>query len=485
MAENSEGMLLAQPWTVGNIPDVYFKGGIDKLGKLLVVSRGTTKWMHYLQHMIGMKATRVDTFEPKNHEINELRYYITPVEDSSTTNAANTQLKVTNYDGLATVKPNDVLVVSNLWYEPSNTTHYSNTFGLNGGEYYIQNESVYVLSIDANDAAGTGYTYINLRRGYNSEFAGSGWNNTTAALHAAPSGPPAILSGTKVFRAGNAFAHGTGYPTGEFAMPSVNGNYLQEMKWALEITMEAELEKTFLDDAGYTPMSLQTMLKTAQFMKDYEKWFFTSPKTKTSSAYGNPLYTSGGLLAHLKKDVDHVIDYTRGGQVQTINYMDINTMGDTVFKVGGGTTKTMVCGNSLLTRLQNSFYNKFLFMDAEKSNAFNIPVGKLITGSGELNIVSTYTLDEFGFTDKAMIIDFSAPTIEKTVFNGVQKLANGSTVNADFDLYVEDNIQLPGEKVHKKGMMTIGGFQFRGATYHSVVTGFPTAVAKYSTESAI
>ena len=71
MADNTEGMLLAQPWTVGNIPSVYFKGGIDKLGKLLVVSRGTTKWMHYLQHMIGMKATRVDTFEPKNHEINE------------------------------------------------------------------------------------------------------------------------------------------------------------------------------------------------------------------------------------------------------------------------------------------------------------------------------------------------------------------------------------------------------------------------------
>lgn len=482
MATNTEGALIAQPWTVGNIPDVYLKKDMDKIGKLLVITRGTTKWLHYLQHIIGMKAARVNTFEPNIHEINEFRYYVTPVEDSSSTDSSNTKIKVSNYDGLPTVKPNDILVISNIWYEPNNTTPYSSALGKVGNEYYLQNESVYVLNVDGFDAAGTGYTYITVRRGYNSTFAGTG--HATAALAAAPSGPPPILSGTKIFRAGNAYAHGTGYPTGEFAMPTVSGNYLQEMKWAIEMTMEAELEKTFLTDAGYTPMSLQSMLKTQQMMKDYEKWFFTSPKTKTPDAKGNPLYTSGGFLAHMKKDADHILDYTRGGAVTTINYMDINTIGDEAFKVGGGTSKNFVCGNSLLTRLQNSFYNKFLFMNEEISKSFGIPVGRMVVGSGEFTVVPTFTLDEMEFKDTALIVDLSAPTIEKTVFNGLTTLTTGHTVKADFDLYVEDNIQLPGEKVHKKGMMTIQGFQFRGATYHSMITGFPQQVAKYSIESA-
>lgn len=485
MALNTEGGLITNPYAIGNIPDVYFKYDMDKLGKIIVLTRGTTRFLQYLQHKIGLKSKRVETFAPRIQDIQELYHFIVPYEASDTTLAGNRKIKVDNKYGKATVKQNDLLVVSDVYFEPLNTTEYSTAAGKVGAEYYLKNEVVFVTGVDENDAAGSGYTYIYLHRGWSSEYAYPSYSNTTAALNASATAPPALTTSMKLFKMGNAFAHGTGFPAGEFAQPYVDGNYLQEMKWAIEVVTEQELERTWLNDSGYTPVSLQTMLKSKQMMHDYEKWLLFSHKTVSFDSRGNPLYTSMGMVPYLANDGDHIIDYSNGGAVQTINYMDINSMGDSIFALGGGTTKTGIFGSTLLTRFQNSFFNKFLFTSEDMSKDFNIPVFKLQTAAGELELVSTYGMNELGWTDKMLVWDFSVPSIEKTVFSGKTVISGGKTVQGDFDLYVMDNIQLPGEMIHKKGFLTIGGFQMRAQPYHGVVTNFPTAVAKYTTETAL
>ena len=485
MALNDEGKLIGGTYTYGNIPDVYFKYDMDKIGKLIVISRYNTKWLQYLQHKVGLKANRVNSFSPRNQSIDALPRFIQVYESSATTLAANTKLKVLNKYGQASVRQNDILTVGEVFFEPNNTTQYSTTFGSAANEYYVKNELLFVTGVDPNDAAGTGYTYIYVRRGWSSNYTFPSYSNSTAALNAAPSSPPPILTNYKLHKSGNAFAHGTGAPTGSFANPSVDGNYLQEMKWAITIVQEMELEKTWLVESGVTPLSLQERLKAAEMMHQYECWLLHSQKTFSQDSIGNPIFTSMGMLPYIKCDSEHLIDYTRGGKVQTVNYMDINTICNDIFALGGGEQKTMLFGNTSLTLLQNAFWNKFMFTSEEITKEFHIPVFKLQSAAGELEILATVGMDELGWTDRALIWDFSVPSIDKNVFNGETKLGSGKTVIADFDMYVEDHIELPGERVHKKAYTTISGFQLRAQQYHGILYNIPSAVARYTTDTAL
>jgi hypothetical protein len=488
MALNTEGAVYSGAVTLGNIPDVYMKYDMDKIGKLMVIARGSTRYLQYIQHKFGLKSKRVNTFRPRVQAVDELPHYIVPYEDSDTTVAGttNTRLKVLNKYGKACVKQNDILAIADLFYEVGNTTKYSTTFGLSGGEYYLKNELVMVIAVTEPDAAGAGYSYIDLRRGWASSYTYPSYSD--ASLSAAPSAPPAITTTMKLFKSGNAFAHGTGAPSGDFALPWIDGNYLQEMKWAVEVTNEMELEKTWMHDSGYTILTLSEKLQAVKMMHEYESWVLHSQKTYSADGKGNPIFTSMGQLPFIKADTDHVIDYSRGGSVPTINYMDLNTMGDSVAAIGGGDTKTMVFGNTLLTKFQNAFFNKYMFTNVEMTGEFHIPVYKIETAGITLEILATYGMGERGWTDKALVWDFSVP-FDKLTFSGEKSIVagNGSTtkVIADFDLYVQDNIQLPGEQIHKKGYITIAGFQPICQPYHCVITGLGLPVAKYTIESQL
>lgn len=482
MAINDEGALISGAYSLGHYPTAYMKYDMDRLGKLTVISRGTAKFMHYLMHQQGLtKSTRVNTFEPRVHDINELPRSISVYEDSSTTLAANTKLKVLNKYGRATTKQNDFLVCKDLFYEVNNAIPYSTSFGLQGGLYYASNEVMFVTGVDPDDAAGAGYTYIYVRRGWTSTYSYP--SVTAATLSAAPSSPPAILTTYTLFKAGNAFAHGTGAPTGDFVNPQIDGNYLQELKWALEYVKEMMLEQTWLNDSGYTPMSLQQQLKVKQIAWDHERMFLFGKKTKSTSG-GNPLYTSGGLTEYIKKDADHILDYSRGGAVSTVNYIDINKSLNEVMKLGGGEAKTGFTGYDLLTRFSNAFFNKHMFLNEEQANGFNIPVYKLVGTSGEINLVGTYGMQEAGWGDKLLLLDFSTPQVfERTTFQG-QYTSGTKTIMGDFDMFREDNIQLPGEQIQKSQYISITGLQRRAQQYHAIMYGFPETVAKESIETA-
>lgn len=507
MIPPSEGALISGHYALGNVPERYRNAaGMDRLSALQIITRQTTRFSHYLNEHSGFaKAERVNTFEPKTHDIRELDFEIPITADPIDVNdpGSNYRVVVANRHADPVLKVNDLVTINNIYYEPLLPVNerYSNTFGktnINGTDrFYVKNELCYIIQVDAPDSGGTGNAVVHLRRAIASTWEYGNPSNAIqpstvnftqppgGTLMAAPTtcapiypvstvGIPTILMKT-----GNAYAHGTGPARGDYKNPILDGNYLQELKWAVDTVMEAELE-SYIQKSEIA--SIQTQLKMKQMAWDHERLNLFGRQAKTYNHEGNALYFSGGVIEYIKADAAHILEYQASGQVQpTINHIDLNTSFNPVFDIGGSEHKVAFTGSDLLTRLQNAFWNKVMFVDGEKTADFHIPVYKIMCASGEVDVVATWGMQQAGYRNAMLILDLSVPAFVRQTMAGELNLGGGKTVMGDFDLWVENDIRRDGVMTSKKQYISIQGMQRRCQDYHCIMHGFPQEVSRQNT----
>lgn len=436
---NAEGAIIAGAYTLGNIPEKYFKYDMDRLGKLIVITRGTTRFLQFLNVRYADSRRTVNSFEPRTHEIKELPRVIPIVANSSS--GEFTVAYVSNLHA-SMMQPNDLFFVKGIYHSFDGTNHvYSTSFSPNTPLY----EVVMVVSVGERDSGGSGVTKVLLRRGIVGTPAGN--------IAPAPSNPPLLTTSHQLVRMGNAFPHGSDAPSGYFQNPEIDGNFLQEFKWAIEVTKEANLEETFL--GNQKPKTIQQQLLAKQIAWDIERAFLHGRKAKTYDSRGNPQYFTGGVIEFIPPE--NYIQYQGGS---TLTWTGLNKTLQKLFELGGSESKVAFVGLDLFTALQNMFWDKVMIVDTEKTEAFDIPVYKIVGGSGSLSLTPSYGMQEAGWTDKAIVLDLSGPYFNIDTMEG-------------YDLKYEENIQLPGQQIEKSQYIAIKGLQRRAKQYHAVLYGFP------------
>lgn len=434
--------------TTGAIPERYLVRGMDDLGVMAFITRGTTKFLSML-HTRFPKSRVVNTREHRVQQMDELdRVLSISVASSSADNYSS--FGVPNSHA-AQLQENDVMYIKGLHtlVDAAGNATFSTSYGWNAGQCYDQYEQVLVTGVQNNDSAGTGNTKVQVRRLFSGKGAGD-FQGGIIPVPAVMAVSGAITTNMSLLRGMPSFPEGGDAPKGFYKNPLVDNNFTQEFKYAVEQTKEADIEKTWI---GKSHMEIYKMLKMRQANLDIERTFLYGRKGKTMDSQGRVQYTMGGVNEFLIKDTDHILSY--GGA--TINYPGILDLVDKIMKNGGSTERQFFCGLTLYNEIKKAFYSSgYLRYDEEASAEFDIPVESLVGAGGKLNIVPLYTMEEMGWGNKALVLDMSVPSFTPVTHNG-------------WDMKVEKNIQLPGQQTYKEQWVGIKGLERRYAQYQHAV----------------
>lgn len=435
--------------TSGVIPERLIKRGIDDMGTMAFITRGYTKFLSML-HVRYPKSKTVTTREHKVIQMDELDRLL-DISVASTSADNHSSFGVPNSHA-AQLQENDVVFVRGLYITIDRNTllpSWSTVFGLSLGLIYTGYEPVLVTGVQTSNSAGLGNTRVNVRRLYTGRGAGDfegGVVNVPVSLPA----EAAIATTYKLLRGLPSFPEGGDAPMGFFKNPIIDNNFTQEFKYAVEITKESEIEKMWI---GKTPIEIYKMLKMKQANLDIERTLLFGRKSKTMDSIGRVQYTMGGVVEYIPQDTDHVIEYSQ----PTINYNGLLDLVDRIMRNGGSSNKDMFCGITLFTELKKAFYSSgYLRYDEEASKEFDIPIESIVGAGGKLNIIPLYTLEEAGWGNKALVLDFSVPSFVPTTHEG-------------WDMKIEKDIQMPGTQMYKEQWVGIKGLERRYAQYQHIV----------------
>lgn len=435
--------------TSGTIPERYLRRGIDQVGKLYYITRGTTRFGNYVHQRSASTVLKdKNTREPKVQEIHELDRII-PVTVAST--SADTHSSFGVADAIAAqLQPNDILYTKEQYsYVDSNgTVHFSNAFGqqtVAGGTFvFTEVEQMQVVAVGAAGSAATGSTKVTVRRCFHgrgrTDYGGNivGLSGQTLTT---------ITTDYVLLRGLPSHPEGGDAPRGYHKNPVMDNNFTQEFKYAVEMTKESEIEVTWI---GETPFQINQFLRARQSSLDLERAYLFGRKGKTmDAATGNVQYTMGGATEFLLKDTDHVIAYDQ----PTINYPNLMRKLDKISASGCSPVLDVFCGISIFTELKIALYSSGYFRYNQEATArFDVPV-EAIVGSGiTLNLFPLYTMEEAGWHNKMLILDSNFPHFAPITHEG-------------WDMKIEKNIQLPGQQIRKDQWISIRGLERRGAQY--------------------
>lgn len=434
--------------TSGAIPERLLVRGIDDLGTMAYITRGYTKFLSMLHTRYPGSKTK-ETREHKTYQMDELdRVLDITVPSASTDNYSS--FGVPNSHA-AQLQENDVVYVMGLYITVDQATKlpkFSTAFGEQAGDIYTDYEPLLITAVERNDSAGVGNTRIYVRR----LFTGMGAGDFQGGIIDIPAVLPAgaqITTGMKLLRGLPSFPEGGDAPLGFFKNPLVDNNFTQEFKYALEYTKESEIEKTWI---GKSQVEIYKLLKMKQANLDIERTFLFGRKGKSMDTKGRVQYTMGGVVEYIPKDTDHFITYNQ----PTVNYNGLLDLCDKVARNGGSSEKDFYCGISLYTALKKAFYSSgYLRYDEKASANFDIPIESIVGAGMTLNIIPLYTLEEAGWGNRALVLDFSVPSFKPVTHSG-------------WDMKVEKNIQMPGQQIYKEQWVGIKGLERRYAAYQHI-----------------
>ena len=443
--------------TTGTTPELYLPRGMDNLGQMAFITRGTTKFLSMLHTRFKGSKTK-NTREHRTHEMSELdRVY--PVAKGSAdfssgvgATAMHNQIGIPN-DMAIQIQENDVVFVIGLYSEfmkADNKLKYSTVFGVDAVNY----EQCLVMAVGASDSAGAGIAKVTLRRAYygkgKEDFTGTTLDQPTADLVL---GDMAITTDMKIVRGLPSFPEGGDAPHGFHKNPVVDNNFTQEFKYAIEITKESEIEKTMI---GKTPIEIYRLLKTRQATLDIERTFLNGRKGKQIDKFGRVQYTMGGVGEFIMRDTDHIHTYSN----PAITYPGLLDTISKIPKDGGSVTRDFYCGITLYQEMKKAFYDKdFLRYNPEASKKFDIPIETLVGAGVEINVIPLYTLEEMGFGNRGLVIDWSVPSFTPVTHPG-------------WDMKVEKDIEEKGKQIYKEQWIGIKGIERRYQQYQHMLV-FP------------
>lgn len=493
---SGEGDIFAAIATTGRIPERYLKRGMDNLSKLGFITRGSTRFLSPIFSKYP-KSKVVNTREHKIQEINELdRVIDVTVSSASTDN--HVTVGVSN-NHAAQLIVNDMLYVKGLYMEvqyeqlqygqvyaagQTSTVNtqpatyippalggnignqptaivYSQTFGQSATSpttFFTNYEPMLLVAKGARDSAGTGSTTLTFQRCWCSS-GGTDQGGWIVATHA----PALVTTATNTLDAGKIiagthqllrglpnFPEGGDAPSGLHANPYMDNNFTQEFKYAVEITNESLIEKTYLNKSY---LEIEKMIRARQSALDMERTFLFGRKGKSMDAMGRVMYTMGGVVEFIKRDTDHILKYTN----PSLTYTGMLDVLGKVFNLGGGQERDMYMGLELYTEFKKAFYSSgYMRYDEQASKSFDIEVEELIGAAGKVRVIPCYTLSEAGFGNKALVIDDSLGAFIPTTHDG-------------WDMKTEKDIQAKGQQIYKEQLVGIKGLERRYQQFQSII----------------
>ncbi len=478
----------------GVIPERYLARGVDKMGMLSFITRGTTRFLGMINARFP-KSKIVNTREHRIQEINELDRVLEVTVASSVTDN-HTTVGVSNAQAAQLILQ-DVLYVSGLFmeikgnplnmgqvwataaggtvntvptsaippmipspmgYQPA-SVNYSQTFGQSSSDptlFFVNYEPVLLVAKGAPNSGGTGNTTLTFQRCWCTMGVDQGgWIvglNAPALVTTGTNTGDAgkILAGThQLLRGLPTFPEGGDAPTGLHRNPYIDNNFTQEFKYAVEITKELLIEKNWMNKSY---LEIEKMVRSRQSALDMERTFLFGRKGKSQDYAGKVMYTMGGVIEFIKRDSDHILKYTQ----PSLSYQGFLDFTDNVFKLGGATERDMYVGLGLYTQMKKAMYGSgYMRYDENATANFDIEIESIMGAGGKLNVIPCYTLTEAKWDNRAIIIDNSLNAFVPTTHDG-------------WDMKVETDIQEKGQQIYKEQMIGIKGLERRYSQYHCI-----------------
>lgn len=431
-------------FTTGTIPEDYMPRGMDNLGQMAFITRGTNKFLSML-HTRYNKSKNANTREHRVHELTELDRTFTVKKGFDIT--GDNSVLIFKGDIAAQLQPNDTLHVPML-YSRYNTGTNKIEFSKVFSPEFTDSEQMMVTSVSDRDAV-TDEVVVRVKRADygkgRGDMIGTVLPNASIDYTNAE-----IVSGMTVVRGLPTFPEGSDAPRGFWKNPVIDNNFTQEFKYALEITKESEIEKTWI---GKTPIEIYRLLKTRQATLDIERQFLFGRKGKKMDPLGRVQYTTGGVIEYIPKDNQHVHIYNQ----PLLSYPDILSFISKIPEEGGSSTRDFFCGIDLYIELKKTFFSSgYMRYNPEASKEFDMPIETLVGAGVSLNVIPLYTLQELGWGYRGLCLDFSVPSFVPVT-------------HAGWDMKIEKDIAQKGQQIYKEQWVGIKGLERRYAQYQHIL----------------
>jgi len=328
--------------TSGTIPEKYLSRGMDNLGKAAFITRGTTKLLSLMTQRVP-SPKQVNTREFRTHELNELDRVLTVIADQTDQNFINVSAK----HGVQ-CQPGDTLYTRDVYVNvDGNTVSHSTIFGKGlNGKYYIDQEPMLVTGVQRG-AGANGTDLVQVRR----VARGKGRTDFGGMIVAEPAlaGTDGMLKeGMRILRGLPSFPEGSDAPHGFHAVPELDNNFTQEFKYAVELTKESSIEKTFLNQK---PIEIYKLLKMRQSTLDLERTLLNGQKGKTMDKLGRVQYMTGGMIEYMLRDDRHFLDYQAITSQTKLSYDGWLDICNIIAANGGGGSREMYTGITAHTEM--------------------------------------------------------------------------------------------------------------------------------------
>jgi hypothetical protein len=341
----------------------------------------------------SVPAEDVRDWEFRYPEFDELPYTIFIQEDSNTTDASNTKIKVKNEDGVILTTSTRLLnpyiytkdVVSNAATDMATSYDIANKI--------VLREEMRVMSIGSPDSGGSGLRVVTLKRAHPS-------NSYTGTA-------PAITTDMKLV-VNNLVSRADDYPKAPITKNSKylsNNIQITRQSYGLgEHMVQGGGIDTYLA-SGAEYLNIQYQLAETYMLKAVERGILTARKSK-KEIDGSLEYETGGIKEFVMKDSDHYIDMK--GKALTVERINnyVRRMAD----ISGVKELWLFTGTEMSEQIANAYENKSIYYtNASLSVKYMMKIKTLESVGRDLVVhhVTAPIMNELGGANEALVLNLT------------------------------------------------------------------------------
>jgi hypothetical protein len=340
----------------------------------------------------SVPAEQISDWEFRYPEFDEIGYQFFLVELSSSTDATNTKLKVTNSTG-ATLDTSSRLTVNGIYVKKVCTdmaSHAATAMNIASG--IVLPEELRIISVGDEDSGGPGNRIITVKRAHPNDSV---------------SNPIAITTSMQL-TVSNLVTRADDFPKPPISKNSKYlDNYVQITRRSYglgEHMVQGGGIQTYLAK-GAEYLNIQYQLAETYLLKAMERAVLTARKAKKE--VGTSLeYETGGVLEFVEADTDHILDL--GGKVPTIPRINnlIRRMADT----SGVKELWLFTGTEMSEQIANAYENKSIYYtNASLSVQYMMKIKTLESVGRDLVVhhVTAPILNEIGMANEALVLNLT------------------------------------------------------------------------------
>lgn len=209
---------------------------------------------------------------------------------------------------------------------------------------------------------------------------------------------PTIASGTALYRMGNAKTELDAQTTEKYQLPAQFYNYCQTFMAQLS---ESEIESHMRAYSGYDYGDKKN-LNLWDFRSQCEGSHLFGHRRKRAVG-SDQHYTAGGIIP----SISNTVNFGSGGGSVDPSVADVIDLGESLFAPNRGSMRRyMFAGKEVVSGLDKIEIDKRRIRAEQEEIIAGFKVNKLISSHGEIMVVHSKQLDQQGWEQKAVIVDF-------------------------------------------------------------------------------